>query len=86
MKITSQNISNKSGLEALLSSPKTDFPNKHFLIQIFYTLSVSIIPEKSVSTLTRLKTYLRIDEIIIMHDFIHDEIIGAVRKIQVSFY
>ena len=60
LKITSQDVNMKSGLVALLSCPKIDFPNIYFLIKLFCTLPVSTAtPERSFSTLKRLKTYLR---------------------------
>ncbi|XP_029340933.1 zinc finger MYM-type protein 1-like [Acyrthosiphon pisum] len=60
LKITSQDVDIKSGLEAHLSCPKIDFPNIHFLIKLFCTLPVSTAtPKRSFSTLKRLKTYLR---------------------------
>jgi len=60
LKIASQGVNIKSGLEALLSCPLIDFPNIHFLIKILCTLPVSTAtPERSFSTLKRLKTYLR---------------------------
>lgn len=59
-KIASQDVNIKSGLEALLSCPKNDFPNIHFLVKLFCTLLVSTAtPERFFSTLKRLKTYLR---------------------------
>jgi len=60
LKIASQDVNIKSGLEALLSCPMSDFPNIHFLIKLFCTLQVSTAtPERSFTTLKRLKTYLR---------------------------
>lgn len=59
-KINNRYINTKSGLEALMSYSKTNFPNMYFLIQIFCTLPISTAtPERSFSTLKRLKTYLR---------------------------
>lgn len=58
--IGSEDVNTKSGLGALLDCSKTDFPNIYFLIKIFCTLPVSTAtPERSFSTLKRLKTYLR---------------------------
>jgi hypothetical protein len=56
IKITNQHAIVKNGLEELLSCPKTDFSDTHFLIKIFCILPVSITPKKYFSTLTRLKT------------------------------
>ncbi|KAF0756424.1 zinc finger MYM-type protein 1-like [Aphis craccivora] len=41
LKIASQDVHFKSGLEALLSCPKNDFPSIHFLTKLFFTLTVS---------------------------------------------
>jgi len=51
LKLASQDVNIKSGLEALLSCPRNDFTNKHFLIKLFCTLTMSTAtPERSFST------------------------------------
>eukprot|EP00102_Acyrthosiphon_pisum_P024143 XP_016661353.1 PREDICTED: 52 kDa repressor of the inhibitor of the protein kinase-like [Acyrthosiphon pisum] len=60
VKISNGDVNTKTGLDALMKCSKTDFPNIHFLIKIFCTLPVSTAtPERSFSTLKRLKSYLR---------------------------
>lgn len=60
VKICNGDANTKTGLEALMSCSKTDFPSIHFLIKIFCTLPVSTATlERSFSTLKRLKSYLR---------------------------
>ncbi|KAF0764400.1 zinc finger MYM-type protein 1-like [Aphis craccivora] len=50
LKIASQDVKFKSGLEALLNCPKNNFPNIHFLIKLFCSLLVSAAsPERSFS-------------------------------------
>lgn len=50
----------KNGLEALLNCCKEIYPNINLLLKIFVTLPVSTAtPERSFSSLKRLKTHLR---------------------------
>lgn len=50
----------KNGLEALDNCDEEVYPNIHFLLKIFVSLPVSTAtPERSFSSLKRLKTYLR---------------------------
>ncbi|CAI6372693.1 unnamed protein product [Macrosiphum euphorbiae] len=50
----------KNALEAIKICDKDVFPNVHFLIKIFCTLPVSTAePERSFSSMKRIKTYLR---------------------------
>jgi hypothetical protein len=50
----------KNGLEALQNCDKDIYPNIHFLFKILVTLPVSTAtPERSFSTLKRLKSYCR---------------------------
>ena len=50
----------KNGLEALQNCNKDIYPNIHFLFKILVTLPVSTAtPERSFSTLKRLKSYCR---------------------------
>lgn len=59
-KNTIKDIGFKNGLEALKICDKDVFPNVYFLIKIFCTLPVSTAePERSFSSMKRIKTYLR---------------------------
>lgn len=60
VKISNGDVNAKTGLEALMCCSKTDFPNIYMLIKIFCTLPASTAtPERSFSTLKRMKSYLR---------------------------
>lgn len=55
-----ENLTFKGAIEALLKCNKIVFPNVHTLLQILCTLPVSTAtPERSFSSLKRIKTYLR---------------------------
>lgn len=59
----------KNGLDALLNCNKEIYPNIYLLLKIFVTLPVSTAtPERSFSSLKRLKTHLRntMNEVILL--------------------
>ncbi|XP_008189654.1 52 kDa repressor of the inhibitor of the protein kinase-like [Acyrthosiphon pisum] len=59
-KLASQNITLKSEFDALLKCNEDLYPNIHFLFIILCTLPVSTAcPERSFSSLKRIKSYLR---------------------------
>jgi hypothetical protein len=61
LKLASSNLNlTKNGLEALDNCDEEVYPNIHFLLKIFVSLPVSTAtPERSFSSLKRLKIYLR---------------------------
>jgi hypothetical protein len=61
LKLASSNLNlTKNGLEALDNCDEEVYPNINFLLKIFVSLPVSTVtPERSLSSLKRLKTYLR---------------------------
>lgn len=61
LKLASSDLNlTKNGLEALDNCDEEVYPNIHFLLKIFVSLPVSTAtPERSFSSLKRLKTYLR---------------------------
>lgn len=60
IKLTRLNVVPKSSLEAFLLCDTTNFPNINKLLKILCTLPVSTAtPERTFSTLKRVKTYLR---------------------------
>lgn len=59
-KIITNNVTLLSGLHALDICDKEFYPNIHMLLKIFCTLPVSTAtPERSFSSLKRIKSYLR---------------------------
>lgn len=59
-KLLRTNLALKTSIDVLAICDKNIFPNIHYLLKILCTLPVSTAtPERTFSTLKRLKTYLR---------------------------